>query len=371
MTEQDTKTLPETGINTESSVRAKASSHDEKATKSAAKRRLKAPLSKLAILAILLALLSVLASAYVYWLNDQSRLHVQETNNKNVLLNKRLSQLSVALEEQTQHNQRLNRALQEVQSQVGHNLAANNALNKRFLELAHTDRSDWQLAEVEYLLRLAHQRVVSNNNAGLGLELLLAADELLRDMGSADLFAVRQQIAEDVQALKTTVSVDVEGLYVNLSALIDGIDLLDFGSVPELEEDSTIEQNLSIQNVWESLLSLYRVTPREGVIEPLLTNEQRFAIQQRVKLLISQSRQAVITSSEDIYIASLSEAQDIVQRYANNEERKDVLLEQINDYMSQRIKVDLPDISSSHAKMSDYISALRLQYLAKPQDGKE
>lgn len=63
-------------------------------------------------------------------------------------------------------------------------------------------KQDWQLAEVEYLLRTANREIHLSKNKELAIHALKAADKILAQTGSVSFLPVRQQIARDLSALE-------------------------------------------------------------------------------------------------------------------------------------------------------------------------
>ena len=96
-----------------------------------------------------------------------------------------------------------------------------NSQSNRLRELSTTTRNDWLLAEAEYLMRLANQRLVTERSTKNPVALLNTADEILRDLDEVDLFPVRKSLAEDITVLQMVVDVDREGLFLRLGALSD------------------------------------------------------------------------------------------------------------------------------------------------------
>src|SRR5690606_16217521 len=91
--------------------------------------------------------------------------------------------------------------------------------NRRLRAMSSTNREDWKLAEAEYLLRLANQRLLMERDGGNALALAQEVDQILRDLNDTDLFPVRRALARDITALKLADQVDREGLYLQLMAL--------------------------------------------------------------------------------------------------------------------------------------------------------
>jgi len=67
----------------------------------------------------------------------------------------------------------------------------------------------WELAEAEYLLRLANQRLAMEQDPAAAVTLLQAADEIMRTSEQVGSYGVRQAIAKDISALLAVPMVDV------------------------------------------------------------------------------------------------------------------------------------------------------------------
>lgn len=308
----------------------------------------------------LIAIVALAISAYIYYLFENSQLTQQKVNQASQTQQQQLQKAQQVLAAQQQLAVSLQAQIRKLESQQLALYEANSGFKRRLQELSYTDRSDWQLAEIEYLLRLAHQRVVSNSNAKLGLELLLSADELLRELNNADLFAIREQIASDSLALRNVADIDVEGVYLSLSALVKQVELLQFNKTEIAPEANTpVEDTTGLAKVWQQLASLYRITPREGLLKPLYSQQQQQAISQQLLLSIGQAKQALLTASSSLYVASLAEARDVAQRYVLDSEQRAVFIAELEAFTALEIAPHLPDISGSHAKMRDYIDTKR------------
>jgi uroporphyrin-3 C-methyltransferase len=84
----------------------------------------------------------------------------------------------------------------------------------------------WTLAEIEYLLRIANQRLQLQRDVKTAAQALKAADERLRELADPHYISVREQIARDLDAVKAVPAVDVDGLSVRLSAALASLDEL-------------------------------------------------------------------------------------------------------------------------------------------------
>lgn len=247
------------------------------------------------------------------------------------------------------------------------------ALQRQLSELSSTDRADWQLAEVEYLLRLAHQRLMSTQRADLAIELLKAADEKLKELARADLWSVREQVAADIVALQMAARIDSEGLYLQVQALLAQIPNLEFQldaskrlsdqSVPPAATDIAAQTwQDKLQASWQKLLNVYRVQKHDLVVKPLLRAEDIWLIQQRLNVRLLQAQQALMVRDETVFHSSLSAAVAVVSEHTVADSAINQLFQsQIQQLTEQAISTPLPDISGSHTALSDYTRAYRLE----------
>ena len=78
---------------------------------------------------------------------------------------------------------------------------------------------DWQLAEVEYLLRLANHRLRLERDADGATDLLSSADEILADIDDFAFHDVRTLLAEEMAALLAYEGADVQGVFLKIEAI--------------------------------------------------------------------------------------------------------------------------------------------------------
>jgi uroporphyrin-3 C-methyltransferase len=90
-----------------------------------------------------------------------------------------------------------------------------------------TSSEDWLIAEAEYLIRLANQKVLMEADAKGAVALLIAADEIIANAQGIVAFDLRQAIAEDVAKLKGVAALDIEGIFVTIGALVKQVDQLE------------------------------------------------------------------------------------------------------------------------------------------------
>ncbi|MCP3687325.1 MAG: hypothetical protein GY784_02825, partial [Gammaproteobacteria bacterium] len=132
------------------------------------------------------------------------------------------------------------------------------------------DQNGWQLAEVEYLMRIAqHKLILENDFEGAALTLQAASDRIA-STGDPGLLSVRVKISDEIAELKTRTRADLAGMTLKLAQLARQIRSLKPGFQPgisaaaatESEPDAVPEADFMDQarSMLSSLVSVKRTT---------------------------------------------------------------------------------------------------------------
>ncbi len=253
--------------------------------------------------------------------------------------------------------------------------------SKRLRALSDTSRDDWLLAEAEYLLKLANQRVRIERSPDGAEALLEDADGILRDLDDPNLHALRRAIAKDLTALRLLKKIDVEGIYLNLVALTGEIVNIPTHITRTIEKADTpqplaetIEDLTPLQTVkasWKrfthSFKDFFRVIPRGQKPKALLPVQEEVYLQQNLRLMLERAQLGLLREQQDIYQQSLSQADAWLEEYYNESA---VLLNFRNElqYLASKTVVqELPNISASLELIHEYIDALHSLEGIKPK----
>ncbi len=242
--------------------------------------------------------------------------------------------------------------------------------NRQMEALTQTNRDEWLLAETEYLLRLANQRILMSKEISGPLAMLQSADKILREIDDISLVPVRRAIADDIAALSRTESVDVDGEYLSLASLAGGIDELKLYDIPEFSNDAQQEPeeaSMPEQPTWrdsaarvggaikQTLGKVFVVRQRDQPVEAMLPPQQELYLRQNLRLMLEQAQLALLAQKPDIYQQSLDKAQQWIARYFISEDAAtQAALETLEGARSVNIDPPLPDISGSYRALKDY-----------------
>jgi len=240
------------------------------------------------------------------------------------------------------------------------------AQQSQLLAMSTTSRNDWLLAEAEYLLKLANQRVLVERKAETAIGLLQEADNILRDLADPDLFDLRAAIKKDLVALKLVEESDIEGVYLDLAALASKIDALPL--VPKAYNYNTsAEQDLpesesgaqsSISKFFTGLSDYVRIVSHSERPAAILPPDEASYMQLNLRLMIEQAQLALLREEVSIYQQSISEAEAWVKKYFPSTQQTDQFQQELLRLKQQQIQVELPDIADSLKLLQNYISVL-------------
>lgn len=263
----------------------------------------------------------------------------------------RLNRLETKLDEQTE-------SLDTQSRQIAHNA-------RSLLGLGQRTRTDWLLAEAEYLLRLANQRLELEGDHQGALRLLQNTDELLAETDAPGVHPIREALAEEILTLRTMDPVDRTGIHLQLEAAM--------GMIPELGGDERAEITPGSSNsetldpgadasLWQQLLGvLDRMVSIRRVDEPtqaLLTPRQETQAQLHLQLMLEQAAAALLRGEEAVYRRSLGRADEWLTRwYDDSNRRAATLSDLITELRDTPVKVTPPDISDSLALLKARIRA--------------
>lgn len=254
---------------------------------------------------------------------------------------------------------------------------------RQLAQVGGQSRTDWLLAEAEYLMRLANQRLNMERDA-IGAEAILnAANSVLAESDDPGLYIIRQQLSKDILALQRVSKIDREGIYLQLEALIDLIDKLDqshyqarhseANATPDIAAEIGGEQSELVTSDGEftrmlnkalnELKQLVIIRRLDEAVEPLLAPDQVYYLQQNLRLMIEQAELALLDRNQPMYLRSLTKAEQWINTYfSQNKDDTALLLSTLSNLKEQQINPELPDISQSLQLLKKRVALLYRQH---------
>ena len=358
----------------------KADNNEPKASPPEKETPKKAKASWAGRIALLLALLAIAGVVYLYWLQLQSGDQLQQSQqNTTSELNGALTKSQQQFEQQISALSQKLSALENKASQDQSNV---NELQKRLTQsiqqvtaAQNNNREDWLLAEVEYLLRLANQRVLMEQTPRGALQLLRSADKILSETDDVTIYEIRKAVAADIAALEAVPELDTEGVFLRLGALSTQVDqlqvipLTEQHKLPDLLDQMNSEEFASswssdIKEAWATLSDkasqLIVIQDRSEPVEPLLSPQQSYYLQQNLHLMLEQAQLSLLQRKPKSYLNSLTKAQQWVGTYfEQNDSNTQALLKALKELEQVDVAPQMPNISGSLAALKNYVKAMR------------
>lgn len=316
-----------------------------------------------AFFALVFSIAALLAVAALYYRDDTQR-ELADFHTQTLLQNQAdtLAQLSNALAKQRMESRsgrdQLTARLDDLQTRV-------ETQQQQLTTLRSTDRSDWQLSEAEYLMRLADQRLLFGGDPKTAVEQLLSVDNILHRIDDSALLPTRAALAKDIAALKAVDVIDTDGIYLEIDAvaaraqqlhLIEPVTMK--AETPAVSSSATLTERLrtGLGAALRKLFQLVQIRRRDQPYQPLLAPEYETALRQNVRLAFEQAQEALLMSNQKLYEHSLAKARELLSTYYTiDEHATQAVLAQIDELKAKRVEVTLPDISESQRELKAYI----------------
>lgn len=214
---------------------------------------------------------------------------------------------------------------------------------------------DWKLAEVEYLLRLANQRVYLQQELAGASALLDAANQILAALDDPSLLVVRDKIAQEMLAIGQANQLDRQGIYSQIQALKSLIHSAvlppaEFTQIATNATEINADDNAPAASIWQrigaQLSQFISVRYRDDAFEAPLKTEQYQLLEHSLLLMLEQAQWALLKGEQALFNASLGNAANWIENKLRHKQALQ-LLAQIKQLQSINIAPTTPDVSQS------------------------
>ncbi len=288
------------------------------------------------------------------------------------------SQMATLQSSLTNKETKFERSLTEFTERHGEKLnLAKEELSKSIKEIHYQlgkTRGDWMVADAEYLLTVANQRLHLVGDIKTSLIALQAADQRLRESGNPGVFKVREAIAREVNILKDIKPLDIVGIISKIRALENEVARLPI-FLPHAEKDSladeatksnTEEKELSsmeqlVESALEDIKGLVVIRRTGRSVTAVLLPEEVALIREDLKIKLEIARLALVQRDGNIYRANLEDAKAwLLEHFENNASATKKFLAEINKLQNIAVEMEFPNISESLSLLQN-VATLRLE----------
>ena len=258
------------------------------------------------------------------------------------------SQLNTALGDIQTKEQALRESVQKLHDQLDRN------------------SDDWVVAEAEYLIRVADQRLQLTRDTHTAVRALENADQRLRDMGDPSLLEVRKKITDDVVALRAVPDPDIEGMALTLGGLAQRVDVLPLTGGPSehaMPTDAAGAQDGAAHTGWRGFLSrlwgqiktLVVIQHKGAGGKPLLPPDERYFLRENLRLKLEAARLALLRHDDKTFSDILGTAGEWLTEYFDPQSQAVISMqESLKTLAGTDLAPTLPDVSDALKALHDW-----------------
>ncbi|MBO6557631.1 MAG: uroporphyrinogen-III C-methyltransferase [Pseudomonadales bacterium] len=234
-----------------------------------------------------------------------------------------------------------------------------------------TSAQDWIYAEVEYLVRMANQRVLMERDATSALYLLQSADDIIREAEGLVAHELRESLARDIAALKSVSAPDTQGIYLELSALVGQVDSLKRITPSYALTEAPVEEATVAPGLWNEVLTLFQdigarlaslVDFRRGTVkvQPILPPKEAYYLRQNLILKLQMAQLALLEGDEAVYRSAIEEASEWISDAFDPADAASIAMQESLVRLSEvNVEIALPDISGSLVAARNRVGSLK------------
>jgi uroporphyrin-3 C-methyltransferase len=232
-------------------------------------------------------------------------------------------------------------------------------------------RGDWLIADAEYLLSVANERLHLIGDVNTTREALEAADQRLRESGDAGTFKVREEIAREIAVMKSVIVPDIVGIYASIQSLQDQVDKLVLflpytgkaltAPVEKKQQvDETAEDQGLLDSAMHQLEGIVTIRHTEHEVKEILTPEEAQFIQEQLRVKLEMVKISLVQHNEALFQSSLADAKKWTEQHFTKNTDVNNFIAELDRFNAVKIRSQFPDISSSLKMLRD-ITKLRIE----------
>lgn len=229
----------------------------------------------------------------------------------------------------------------------------------------------WQIAEAEYLVKIANDQLQFTGNISLAMTMLQSADQILAKVADPDLLPVRRMLAEDYAKLQTVPEIDISGLYLRLLALNKQIEQLPLplniaktGSVTQTSEPLTSIKNETLpwwragfQSMMQALrqIVIIRYNPAKNL--PLVLPEDKALLYQNLHAQLQNIMWATLQRNNIVYESGLDQTILWIQQYfVQDAPLTKAFVQNLNELKNINLELPRANLSATLKLFEDYLA---------------
>ena len=314
-------------------------------------------------LALLLALMSVFSTGYLWWQHQTYLTMLRQSESQSVESIRDIQGMLDSFEDRVDSLQNANEDARNIARDLDRRLEEFperfQTLERRLNSLqgvSDSARREWIRAEAEYYLVVANTALGLSNNWEGAITALELADAKLRELGNPSFRVVNEQILEERESLIAVQLPDKEGLSYSLARLLESVESLPIASVAPVnlggDQESIENITPNLERIWysfkQAMNGMISVERTESASRRILSNEEQALVKRQLELELELARLALFRSQGGVFEVSLSAASALLGReFDASDQRVESALLLLQEMANLNIQPELPDISGS------------------------
>lgn len=232
-------------------------------------------------------------------------------------------------------------------------------------------RGDLMIADAEYLIGAALQKLHLLGDPKPVVAALEAADQRLLESGDPAVFKVREELAREIAVLRNLKAPDLVGTSSKILALAEKISLLPLDlphagklpSEPAPEPPKTEVKDIDdlFGQAWEDFKGIVTVRHSNRPIPAILTPEEAVATRDVLYLKLEMARISLLREDQKLYKDNLQYALSwLTQHFDTDAPPTKAFADQLAALANEPVQLEFPDIGKSLKLLRD-ITKLRLE----------
>jgi uroporphyrin-3 C-methyltransferase/uroporphyrinogen III methyltransferase/synthase len=290
-------------------------------------KSVKQKISKVGVLALLIALAGGTATAgliiHGQQISDKTYLALAQLKQQNAQLNEQLSTTREQLVQLQSHQKQID---MQIQSRLTAQSEQFDMQLQAALSSAQQQVSGALRSEVLYLQRMAQFKASAEQDYQGSIAVLKRLKEVVQN--EANTTGVLGAIAQDIALLKAQEKPQLESRYIQLHGLLTQVPELELQTVHLPDQKASPSTELSNDvNDWQANLSrtwrklvddFITIRHREvAVIDPLLDKQEQQLLKAQLRSHLSQAQSALMDKQASVFFSALSSAQQTLINYFN------------------------------------------------------
>lgn len=251
-------------------------------------------------------------------------------------------------------------------------------LQQKVATISGSDAKTWQLAQADFLVKLAGRKLWSDQDVTTAAALLKSADASLADMNDPSLITARRAITDDIASLSGVTQVDYDGIILKVNQLSNQIDNLRLADNSDddspMDDDSSElssslgEWRVNLQKSWQNFMdSFITIRRRDETAVPLLAPNQDVYLRENIRSRLLVAAQAVPRHQQQTYKQALDNVSTWVRAYYDTDDATTkAFLDEVDALSQQSINMDVPEALQSQPILEKLMQSRVRNLLAQP-----